>query len=649
MKILSLLFCSNWGVFLYINGDNSLSPLVDTVLAQLKSTQVKNISATVLVDYLTDESQFYKLDKTGLHFLYRKGEIDMGDYNTLVDFVRESKSFVSADRYALVIWGHGNGWREKLQAVSKDRSSGNSIGVAGGELKKAFEEIKKIIGKKISIVIFDACVMGIMEVACEIKDAVEVMIASESLFVSSGIPYDILLNAMDRHASLSTEEVATYIVDEVSSYYKSKGITQYISAICLLQLNSFISRFNTLLEKDNISILKDARKESKEFSIESGYPDYVDMLSFLKNIKDEEAMESINKVIIYAYPVGGIGIWFPLNYLSFKYAYKEYKKLLWDTLCKWTQFLYRFYGIDDVPPRIDTSFMVRIKDNLVELQWRPADDFALKGYRVVEAVGKGRFLTPVIDENNFVLNKAEIREGKLRFGADCSALLKQKISKSFFLEFEYNSFLSESYDVETMMLEKDGFYIEVSKDGVEWERIDSITFKSFSWQKRNLIFQTDQPVYLKFEFIKKIPYEGGLEIRNVFIDTLSINSIFYEIENKKILFGKKRGKYYYFVCAEDSVGNRSNYIYKTVYIKNYTSPYTMPSPFRNKAKLILDYPGDKADVFIYSITGKLLYVKNIENGEKEIEIPTNCLKEGLYIVIVITPTIKIKGKIMKIE
>ena len=38
-------------------------------------------------------------------------ELDMGNYNVLRSFIDFAKANYSAEKYALIIWGHGTGWR----------------------------------------------------------------------------------------------------------------------------------------------------------------------------------------------------------------------------------------------------------------------------------------------------------------------------------------------------------------------------------------------------------------------------------------------------------------------------------------------------------------------------------------------------------
>ncbi len=43
--------------------------------------------------------------------------VDMGNPQTLTDFVNWAKTFYPAQHYALIVWDHGAGWRRGQQAL----------------------------------------------------------------------------------------------------------------------------------------------------------------------------------------------------------------------------------------------------------------------------------------------------------------------------------------------------------------------------------------------------------------------------------------------------------------------------------------------------------------------------------------------------
>jgi hypothetical protein len=117
---------AKWTFMVYIVGDNDLEKYValdiETELAQPGSNADVNVVA------LADRVPGYDSaagDWTGTLLFYVTqgmlatpenavadwGERNMGDPQTLIDFVQWSKVNYPADHYALVLWDHGWGWR----------------------------------------------------------------------------------------------------------------------------------------------------------------------------------------------------------------------------------------------------------------------------------------------------------------------------------------------------------------------------------------------------------------------------------------------------------------------------------------------------------------------------------------------------------
>lgn len=114
------------------------------------------------------------------------GELNTGDPRTLVDFVDWALGQLDVEHVALVIVGHGN-----VSGTAQDDSS-KVLGIASDtlplsrDLKNAFQEINARHGK-LDVVLLESCLMGTIEVAYQLREYVEYLVASQSLLhVNSG-------------------------------------------------------------------------------------------------------------------------------------------------------------------------------------------------------------------------------------------------------------------------------------------------------------------------------------------------------------------------------------------------------------------------------------------------------------------------------
>src|SRR5512139_2827882 len=134
---------ASWTVMVYISGDNNLEDYVvkdiETELAPTGSSA--NVQVIALADRGPGYDTSYNDWQTTKLFHVTKGmtaapenavadwgERNMGDPQTLTDFVTWTKANYPADHYALIFWGHGwnrhPGWVMLDETVSdKDKST----------------------------------------------------------------------------------------------------------------------------------------------------------------------------------------------------------------------------------------------------------------------------------------------------------------------------------------------------------------------------------------------------------------------------------------------------------------------------------------------------------------------------------------------
>ncbi|RLF31908.1 MAG: hypothetical protein DRM98_04810 [Thermoplasmata archaeon] len=213
---------ANWTVMLYLDGDNDLENTVKKVINNLELVgSDKNINIIAQFDAYTcfeGVKRYYITYDTSedivsdvVEFLDEK---NMGDPVTLYDFVAWSCEKYPADNYYLSLFDHGNGWRPRFL---KDETSHDELTL--NELKNAMKNIKNSINKKIDVVSFDACLMGMIEVLYQIRDTADIVVGSEDVVYGNGLPYHIILEELKKNPYMSSEKLAREIIDAYYYYY----------------------------------------------------------------------------------------------------------------------------------------------------------------------------------------------------------------------------------------------------------------------------------------------------------------------------------------------------------------------------------------------------------------------------------------------
>lgn len=224
-----------WTVMIYMAGDNNLTEECIYSLTEMKKADVTGNGLKVfaqydpkdellpvqryeinkcgqpegplaedLIDWVRANGEFHcesdnkkELERFSQEHKERPGEGFSGDPAALFNFVAYCLDNAPADRYALVICGHGAGIQRDY--LLKDDSPEGYLTLK--ELKKVFDWIQEDYegsdGQPLALDIFgmDVCLMSMAEIAYELRDKVKIAIGCASYGPASGWPYRKVLRA----------------------------------------------------------------------------------------------------------------------------------------------------------------------------------------------------------------------------------------------------------------------------------------------------------------------------------------------------------------------------------------------------------------------------------------------------------------------
>lgn len=376
---------AEWTFMVYMAGDNSLDnaglkmPL-DDINEMETAGSTDKVNIIVLCDRKRDDDAIYKIkkDKEGYtpnegsnenldwdtpvseklddnyEVIPKDGELNMDEPSTLINFIKWTMENYPAKHYLLDLWNHGKGWRW----VCSDNSKYLDI----EDLKTALSKIGK---KKIDIIGFDACSMGLLEVFYQIKDYGRYVIASEEEWPEDGWAYNDFLPKLVNNPLMSPEELAKNIVeDSVEAYRGQTELPITHSAVDLNEIKNVVNSIEELSQSLMDSYpyfgneIKNIRTELKVFKDNA-----VDLYYFaeliLKNgtkklrILAKELINAIDKAVVAeehftedkneaAENANGIAIYFPAYKANFE---NNYKNLNFSKNSIWDEFLENYYKI----------------------------------------------------------------------------------------------------------------------------------------------------------------------------------------------------------------------------------------------------------------------------------------------------------------
>lgn len=281
-------------------------------------------------DIDSSTAQRYEVKNGELVLLDTLSQLNMGQSETLSEFLKWGQEKYRTKNNMLILWDHGGG---SAKGVCFDENySFDALTLA--ELKSAFENVG--LYTKFDIIGFDACLMATIETADYIKDFARYLVASEEIVPSGGWDYKAVVE------SYSSKEDPTEVGKDICDSFMAKcekskkADISTLSVIDLSGLDPIFERLDSLgrdlseyVGKDNaFSKVIAAAKRCEKFgydSVFSGSSNMIDFLDFTKLLAlsdfDEfvKMYEIVEVAVVYSVTSeernnGGISFYYPIDY-----------------------------------------------------------------------------------------------------------------------------------------------------------------------------------------------------------------------------------------------------------------------------------------------------------------------------------------------
>jgi len=360
---------TEWTVMVYLDADNNLESYgVEDFLEMAVAGSTDDVNIIVQFDrragYDTRYDDWtttkryrvtYNMVPNNANALMDIGEANMGDPQTLTNFVNWAKTNYPANRYCLILWDHGSGWgktdgKEITKDVCWDDTSGGDA-LTMAELRGALATVTSNGNDPIDLLGFDACLMQMIEVGYEVRAYCDFMTGSEEEEPGFGWSYDSTLTILVGTPTLSPQALGAQFV---SDYINSGGYTlSTINLGLLSSLRSYVSNLGASLQNNNF---KDEIGEAIDNVESYANIDYVDLYHFaqmlMQYINDntidtlaQSVMNEVDNVVTseshsFGYSNShGLSIYVPSDWYS-----QNYEDLLFAQDSQWDDFLSWYAG-----------------------------------------------------------------------------------------------------------------------------------------------------------------------------------------------------------------------------------------------------------------------------------------------------------------
>jgi hypothetical protein len=314
-----------WTFLIYLNGDNDLEgSFFNTLTNTLAAGPSPRANVLALVDGYTTTSAY---SGTVLYDISRgvavplsttvtlTGERNMGDGQTLVDFVTWARARYPARYTMLAILDHGGGWAPGGETVEGGLAR-RSRWLAGGsglswdftsdhdyldseEIRQAMDTITDGGADPLDVVFYDVCLMGMVEVAYQIQEYATYFVASQNIGWAPVGPegtyvhrYVQIIHGLDPTAT--PRQVAELLVEAYADTMPLQGHPFAVAAVDLTELVTVTTAADglalaisqTLTSTEQAALLHQVYSETQKIDydgdlhVESDTDGFVDLYDF---------------------------------------------------------------------------------------------------------------------------------------------------------------------------------------------------------------------------------------------------------------------------------------------------------------------------------------------------------------------------------
>ncbi|MCK8058343.1 MULTISPECIES: clostripain-related cysteine peptidase [unclassified Fusibacter] len=315
-------------------GTSDLNEMLAAVSSDKVNVLVETGGTSTWVNPSIDstQNQRWSVQNNQLTLLENVGISNMGDPETLSNFVNWALKAYPAKNYGIVLWNHGGG---PITGYAVDELFSGD-GLILPELEDAFSAVRSQSGVVFDFIGFDACLMATLEVANTLSPYADYLVASQELEPGHGWDYTSLITSLAATSDYSGSAIGKSIADgffqqAVDEKTESDVTLSVIDLKRLDSINTALSKFAsdlsaTLIEDAKLSSIAQSVSKTKKYggnSSDQGYTDLVDLSLFASNLSTyspEYALElssAVDEAVVYQVsgPINdaatGLSVYFP--------------------------------------------------------------------------------------------------------------------------------------------------------------------------------------------------------------------------------------------------------------------------------------------------------------------------------------------------
>lgn len=323
----------SWSVYWYLCGSDletnggfatiDLSEMMEVQLPENVNVVIQTGGAAVWQNEYMDPSKLQRwlYNSEGLQLLEEQETANMGDAQTLYEFLSFADENYPADKVAVTFWNHGGG---SVAGAAFDELYGlDSLDLS--EMYQAFDAVWPVDMQNpaLELVGFDTCLMATVDVASVFQNFARYLVASEEVEPGNGWLYSGWLRQLADNPAMNGEELGISICDTYYEGCEAVGTQDQttLSVTDLTKLTPLLEAYESFGEEAFAAAAEDpgffaelgrAAAKSENYggnTREQGYTNMVDLGHLARQTAEmlpsaQKVCDALDECVLYR--VGGI-------------------------------------------------------------------------------------------------------------------------------------------------------------------------------------------------------------------------------------------------------------------------------------------------------------------------------------------------------
>jgi len=323
----------SWAVYWYLCGSDletnggfatiDLQEMLEVQLPENVSVVIQTGGAAVWQNELMDPSKIQRwlYNSEGFQLVDEQETTNMGDAQTLYDFLYFADANFPADKVAVTFWNHGGG---SVNGAAFDEIHGlDSLDLS--EMYQAFDAVwpADTANPALELVGFDTCLMATVDVAAVFQNFAKYLVASEEVEPGNGWLYSGWLSELAANPAMDGDDLGIAIASTYYAGCEAVGTQDNttLSVTDLTKLTPLLEAYEAFGQQAFVAAAEDpgffaqlgrAASQSENYggnTKEQGYTNMVDLGHLARQTAwmlpaAQDVTDALNECIVYK--VGGI-------------------------------------------------------------------------------------------------------------------------------------------------------------------------------------------------------------------------------------------------------------------------------------------------------------------------------------------------------